>query len=221
MNSWKVERQRASSYCPSRIHSQCRLSRHCRRPRSSACCSPSLPSLTDRFGRRADQRVKRTKFLQPEEHHPGPLNEFKMQTTTASTQNLLSTPSEETPPLRLRGNKAKTIQLIKYMNQSMQTYTQYIISPLGRQSPICKRPKSNSPSPSLSSFKRVFEESCRFQLLLNRGNTSCDKTQQDGFAFSIISVFDSCPGSSLTKLLPLAGFEGSIRLEIAGSASLT
>ena len=47
---------------------------------SLACCSPSIPSLTDRFGRRADQRVKRTIFLylivQPEEHHPGPLNDL-------------------------------------------------------------------------------------------------------------------------------------------------
>jgi len=52
---------------------------------SLACCSPSIPSLTDRFGRRADQRVKRTIFLylivQPEEHHPGPLNDLNANDT--------------------------------------------------------------------------------------------------------------------------------------------
>jgi hypothetical protein len=46
---------------------------------------------------------------------------------------------------------------------------------------------------------------------------SCDKTQQDGFAFSRISVFDSCIGSSLIKLVPHAGFDGSIQPEIVGS----
>jgi hypothetical protein len=33
---------------------------------------------------------------------------------------------------------------------------------------------------------------------------SCDKTQQDGFVLSRISVFASCTGSSSTKLLPHA-----------------
>src|SRR5258705_607078 len=46
-----------------------------------------------------------------------------------------------------------------------------------------------------------------------------NKTQQDGFVFSRISVFDSCTRSSLTKLLPNVGFNGSIRPDIAGSPS--
>jgi hypothetical protein len=39
----------------------------------------------DRFGRRGDQRVKRTKVLHlivpPEEHHPGPLNDLNTNDT--------------------------------------------------------------------------------------------------------------------------------------------
>ena len=45
----------------------------------------------------------------------------------------------------------------------------------------------------------------------------CDKTQQEGFAFSIISAFDSCPGSSFGKIASHCRFPEFNSARIAGS----
>jgi hypothetical protein len=58
--------------------------------------------------------------------------------------------------------------------------------------------------------------------LLLIGQAYCRRqraSQKDGFRFRKIFAFDSCPSSSSMELPPLAGFEGLIQPEIAGSTS--